>query len=168
MQILRTIKQALLSLWNRKHQTQSFPFSNPPTQVQPHQPETPIRTQFFTREAIQMWKAKLENVMKVSQPHLNPKLSVADLAHLLQTDPLTTSRIIHEGFQLSFYDFINTYRLEHLVQLSRDENYQHHTILSLAYEAGFNAKSTFYKVCKKLKNMTPVAYLKLVNENVDN
>ncbi|OJJ14703.1 hypothetical protein BKI52_41435 [marine bacterium AO1-C] len=136
-------------------------------------PKVPLETQqklsftkqYFNPKELLAWKVKLEEVMIDSKPYLNPTLTLADLATILQTDNLTTSRIIHEGFQLCFYDFINTYRIEHFVQLSKSENYQYYTTLGLAYEAGFNAKSTFYKVFKKLKNTTPAMYLKLIHEN---
>ena len=125
---------------------------------------TPVK-EYFTQEELQVWTTKLEEIMRSSKPYLNPTLTLDDLSQMLDTDKLMTSRIIHEGFQMGFYDFINTYRVDYFVQLSQDKKYQHYTTLALAYEAGFNAKSTFHKVFKKLKNMTPTAYLKSIKES---
>ncbi len=111
-------------------------------------------------EELQLWKSKLEEIMIISKPFLNPALTLDDLAEAMQTDKLLTSRVIREGFQVHFYDFVNSYRVEHFVELSKNKKYQHYTTLALAYEAGFNAKSTFHKVFKKLKKTTPTAYLK--------
>jgi len=124
---------------------------------------SPIK-EYFTPEELQTWTTKLEEIMVSSKPYLNPKLTLNDLAQMLGADKLMTSRIIHEGFQLGFYDFINTYRIDYFIQLSQDKKYQHYTSLALAFEAGFNAKSTFHKVFKKIKNMTPSAYLKSLSE----
>ncbi|OJJ14198.1 hypothetical protein BKI52_43795 [marine bacterium AO1-C] len=105
------------------------------------------------------WKNQLTQVMQTEQPYLNPKLTLADLAELMELDKLLVSRIIHEGFALNFHDYINTYRIDHFVELSQNEAFQHYTLLALAYEVGFNAKSTFHKAFKRLKNTSPKAYL---------
>jgi len=121
--------------------------------------------QHFSKDELQIWKTKLEKVMTSSQLYLIPGLTLSDIAKLMEVDNLMVSRVIHEGFQLNFNEFVNAYRIDHFIQLSQDKNYQHYTILALAYEAGFNAKSTFHKVFKKVKNMTPTAYLKLLDES---
>lgn len=131
-------------------------------------PSLPVTIKKPTKKAIkqpdlQTWKNKLEQVMETSQLYLNPELTLSDLAQEMQMDKVLTSRVIHEGFELNFYDFINTYRIEHFVKLSQDKNYQHYTSLALAYESGFNAKSTFHKVFKRIKAATPTAYLKSLN-----
>ena len=59
-----------------------------------------------------------------SQPHLEPKLSLHELAELMELEKTTLSRVIHEGFELNFYDFINTYRVEHFITLSQNDKYQ--------------------------------------------
>ncbi|OJJ21791.1 hypothetical protein BKI52_14920 [marine bacterium AO1-C] len=136
----------------------------PPTIPLMTKTSSPSSKEYFIGEALQTWKTKLENIMAAEKPFLNPKLTLEELAETLGTDKLMTSRIIYEGFQLRFYDFVNTYRIEHFVQLSQDEQYQHYSTLGLAYEAGFNAKSTFHKAFKKIKNMPPTAYLKLIDK----
>jgi len=109
-------------------------------------------------KALKNWKHQLTQLMETKQPYLQPKLSLEDLATLMNLDKSTLSRVINEGFQMNFYDFINTYRVEHFIVLSQDSKYQHYTLLGLAYESGFNAKSTFHKAFKKIKNTTPGAY----------
>ena len=141
------------------HQT-----SNPDISI-PAQPVPEPAKQLFSEEELQAWKIKLEEVMTCSKLYLNPTLALEDIAKAMEADKVMASRVIREGFQLNFYDFVNTYRVEHFIQLSQDKQYAHYTSLALAYEAGFNAKSTFHKVFKRIKNMTPTAYLKLMNEN---
>lgn len=122
-------------------------------------PKREVPKKELNNEELMQWKARLTHLMQHEKPYLNPKLTLADLGELLDMDKLLVSRVINEGFQLNFYDYINTYRIEHFVELSQNEKYQHYTLLALGYEVGFNAKSTFHKAFKRLKNSSPKAYL---------
>ncbi|MGJ1265374.1 helix-turn-helix domain-containing protein [Sphingobacterium spiritivorum] len=66
--------------------------------------------------------------------------------------------------QSTFYEFINTYRIDyfrsHISKVISEET----TILVLAYESGFNSKSTFNKYFKKIVGMSPTDY---VREQID-
>ncbi|MEM6318074.1 MAG: helix-turn-helix domain-containing protein [Bacteroidota bacterium] len=57
-------------------------------------------------------------------------------------------------------DFINRYRVQEVQAKLVDSKFDHYTILGIAQEAGFNAKSTFYTAFKKVTGMTPSAYRK--------
>lgn len=121
--------------------------------------KTPSAKKIIASEDLKIWKTQLITVMDQQKPYLNPKLTLGDLAGLMTLEKVLVSRVIHEGFGQNFYDFVNTYRIEHFVRLSQDKAYQHYTSLALAYEVGFNAKSTFHQAFKKIKNTTPKAYL---------
>ena len=112
----------------------------------------------ITKKELKVWKRQLIQLMNKEQPYLQSKLSLEDLATLMHSDKPTLTRVIHEGFQMNFYDFVNSYRIEHFIVLTQNNEYQHYTMLGLAYESGFHAKSTFHKAFKKIKNTTPGAY----------
>jgi len=126
---------------------------------------TPPPKQYLNEEELHACKIRLQETMIADKLYLNPCLTLDDIAKAIEVDKVMASRVINEGFQQNFYDFVNTYRIEHFIQLSQDKQYAHYTKLALAYEAGFNAKSTFHKVFKKIKDMTPTAYLKLMSDN---
>ncbi|OJJ20206.1 hypothetical protein BKI52_17200 [marine bacterium AO1-C] len=107
---------------------------------------------------LKIWKHQLTQLMDKEQPYLQSKLSLEDLATLMNLDKSTLSRVINEGFKMNFYDFVNSYRIEHFIALTQNSKYQHYTLLGVAYESGFHAKSTFHKAFKKIKNTTPGAY----------
>ncbi|HAS47184.1 MAG TPA: hypothetical protein DCS93_42265 [Microscillaceae bacterium] len=107
---------------------------------------------------LKIWKHQLMQLMEKEKPYLRPRLSLEDLATLMDLDKSTLSKVIHEGFKLNFYDFVNSYRVEYFITLTQNSKYQHYTLLGLAYESGFHAKSTFHKAFKKIKNTTPGAY----------
>ncbi|MEO0527365.1 MAG: helix-turn-helix domain-containing protein, partial [Bacteroidota bacterium] len=62
-----------------------------------------------------------------------------------------------------FYDFINRYRVSDFVEKLKNKEHHEHTLLSLAYDVGFNSKTTFNKAFKKTMDHTPTAYLNKLN-----
>jgi AraC-like DNA-binding protein len=55
---------------------------------------------------------RLKKYMKSSQPHLNPELTLAQLAAGLGISGHVLSQVINEKFGVNFFDFINDYRVE--------------------------------------------------------
>nr|WP_271711474.1 helix-turn-helix domain-containing protein [Marinigracilibium pacificum] len=65
------------------------------------------------------------------------------------------STILNQKMNTSFYDFINTARVEEVKRKINDSNHSHLTILGIALESGFNSKSSFNAIFKKYTGMTP-------------
>ncbi|MFK7979943.1 MAG: helix-turn-helix domain-containing protein [Saprospiraceae bacterium] len=103
---------------------------------------------------------KLEGYMVVHKPHLEPELTLAQLSKQIKIPTHYLSQVINEKLACNFLDFVNRYRIEDAKQKLTDAKYSHYTIISIAYEAGFNAKSTFYAAFKKQTGMTPSQYRK--------
>lgn len=103
---------------------------------------------------------KLQSYMIQNKPHLEPELTLAQLSEQIKIPNHYLSQVINEKLNINFLDFINKYRVEEAKEKLTDPKLSHYTILSIAYEAGFNAKSTFYAVFKKYTGMTPSQYRK--------
>ncbi|ELR72573.1 hypothetical protein C900_01247 [Fulvivirga imtechensis AK7] len=103
---------------------------------------------------------QVEQLMEKEKPYLNEGLSLQELADLLEINIHQLSRVINEGFDMNFFDYINTYRIEEFIAKVSDPVNDHKTYLSLAYEAGFNSKSTFNRAFKKVKNQSPREFFK--------
>ncbi|MEM6376951.1 MAG: helix-turn-helix domain-containing protein [Bacteroidota bacterium] len=88
------------------------------------------------------------------------ELSLQELALGLDILPNHLSQIINEKSGQNFYDFVNAYRLEEFKRLVKDPQNKAFTLLALAYEAGFNSKSSFNRYFKKQVGQTPSAYVK--------
>jgi AraC-like DNA-binding protein len=102
---------------------------------------------------------KLNKLMQEKKIYTESKLSLSELAKQLDTLPNYLSQVINEKEGKSFYDYINTLRIEEFKRLiSKPEN-QKYTIESLSYECGFNSKSSFNKNFKKATVQSPSAYL---------
>jgi len=70
------------------------------------------------------------------------------------------SQIINENLHLSFFDFINSYRIKEAGKRLVSSDYQKYTILAIAMNVGFNSKSAFNMAFKKFTNKTPSEYKK--------
>ncbi|HYE54815.1 MAG TPA: AraC family transcriptional regulator [Chitinophagaceae bacterium] len=102
----------------------------------------------------------LERQMATSKPYLEPDLTIDRLANLAGTNRHHLSQVLNEKLGLSFYDYVNTYRVNEAKLLLTDPSRARHKIASIAYDAGFNSLSTFNDVFRKWTSQTPSAYRK--------
>jgi len=104
----------------------------------------------------------LRRVMLEQKPHLQPRLTLQDLAEICEMPPHQLSRLINDALGQHFFDFVNGYRVQTFQELVLDSEKQTFTLLALAHEAGFNSKSTFNAIFKKVTGTTPSAYARKV------
>jgi AraC-like DNA-binding protein len=101
---------------------------------------------------------KVKSLMQSEQPYLKSELDLPALAAMVGVSTHKLSQVINKYLNKNFFDFVNEYRIEKVKELLSDPRYNHFKIMSLAYESGFNTKSTFYNLFKKLENITPSEY----------
>jgi len=101
---------------------------------------------------------KLLQLMKEEELYKRSELSIGDLAEKLNIHPNYLSQIINEREGKNFYDFVNTFRLEEFKRLIAFPKNQQLTLLSLAFDCGFNSKSSFNRFFKKATGQTPSEY----------
>ncbi len=111
---------------------------------------------------IAAWHSRIPQYMADKKPFLDAKLSLHQLAEQLTISPHTLSRIINTGYEKNFSDFVNHYRVEEFKRLLKETDATNWTLLAIAFEAGFNSKTTFNTVFKKTTGMTPDAYRKQI------
>lgn len=97
-------------------------------------------------------------VIKEKKLWLFPELTQKDLAKEVQMSPHMLSHLLNEYKQENFFDFINSYRLEYFIDISKDSKYQGLSIQGKALEAGFRSKTTFNSFFKRKMGMTPTEY----------
>ncbi len=105
---------------------------------------------------------RLLEYMKNEKPYLESKLSLKQLADQIDLTTNHLSQIINEILGKNFFDFINEYRVEEVKYCMADPNFRNFTLLAIAYECGFNSKSSFNNIFKKYTNLTPSEYLKTI------
>lgn len=103
---------------------------------------------------------QLEVLMQDAKPYLNPGLSLSELARQVGLPSHQLSKVINDGFQKNFFDYVNGYRIEAFKRQIREGAHNERTILSLALEAGFNSKTAFNRAFKKHTGQTPREFLK--------
>jgi AraC-like DNA-binding protein len=106
------------------------------------------------------WKAKVEQLMKVEREFENPDLTLSDVSQILDVNPKKMSQIINHGFKMNFNDFVNYYRTEAVIEKFKSGEHNLQNFLEIAFECGFNSKSTFNRAFKKQTLLTPKEYLK--------
>ena len=100
-------------------------------------------------------REKLLALMQVAQPWLEPELTLTELAQRLRTNAGFLSKVINTGCGQNFNDFVNTYRVAEARRKLADRRFAHYSLVGVALESGFNSKSTFNRVFKKLLGHAP-------------
>jgi AraC-like DNA-binding protein len=113
----------------------------------------------LSEEDLYKWKNKVIKYFDVEKPYLNPELTLSDLAEKLKTNTSVLSQVINTGFNKNFNDFVNEYRVASFKQKINTPQYSHYTMLAVAYDCGFNSKTTFNRAFKKLTNTMPSEFL---------
>jgi len=121
-----------------------------------------------TEEEVGKIHEALINLMQGKQLYKEPELTLGDLAKELQVHPSILSQVINSQEQMSFYDYINTQRVAAFKQILQQPESRQFTLLSLAFECGFNSKSSFNRNFRKMMQCSPTDYLKLNNIYIAN
>lgn len=112
----------------------------------------------FSSTDLDRLKLELEHIMDEQKPFLNQKLLKADLAKSMGISKPELARLLNERIGMSFFEFVNYYRIHEFVRLSALESAREYSFFGLAQEAGFNSKATFNKSFKKIMGCTPTQY----------
>lgn len=98
---------------------------------------------------------RLTALIQQEKPFENPDLTLTELAKTLDVHPNYLSQVINEKAQKNFYNYINTLRIEEFLRLAAQPENKRFTLLALAFDCGFNSKSTFNKYFKTHTGKTP-------------
>ena len=115
----------------------------------------PAATALGLAPELHPWRARLLSLMAEERPWLEPELTLAELALRLRTNTSLVSHVINTGCGQNFNDFVNRYRVAEAERKLQDPRLGHYSLVGIALESGFNSKSTFNRVFKKLTGRTP-------------
>ena len=115
-------------------------------------------------EQVQNIAASLQKLMTEEQLFLDGEISLKVLSEKLELPSNHVSQVINQHFQKNFHDFINGYRLAAFQERIAQQAHEDYTILTIAYDCGFNSKATFNKFFKKELGVSPSSYIRANSE----
>ncbi|MBM7069767.1 AraC family transcriptional regulator [Actibacterium sp. 188UL27-1] len=103
---------------------------------------------------------KLRAAMEIDHLYRDPDLSLWSLARHIGASPNHISQTLNVTLGETFFDFVNGYRIAEAMQMlvQTDE-----TVLTITYDVGFNARSSFYTAFKRVTGQTPTGYRKTLS-----
>ncbi|GIM51977.1 transcriptional regulator [Capnocytophaga cynodegmi] len=106
---------------------------------------------------------QLLTIMDSEKLYLEPKLTLGQLAEQVGVSTNNLSQVINQYEEKNFYDFVNSYRIKEFIQRTNDPKNKNLNILAIAFDSGFNSKSSFNQVFKKFTGETPSEFIKSRN-----
>lgn len=89
----------------------------------------------------------------------NPELKISDVSLLLKTNRTYVSKVVNEELNTNFCDLVNSYRVNYAEELlCSPEQASSLSIAEIAEMSGFSSESSFYRVFKNKKGISPGVY----------
>ena len=105
-------------------------------------------------------KEKLEKLFDIDQVFKKQNLSLRETASLLETTDKKLSYYINTELNTTFYEYVNSYRIQHFKKSISNGTSKNLTLLAIAFDSGFNSKATFNRVFKQQEGITPLQFKK--------
>lgn len=115
------------------------------------------------KEEAEKHSKTLQEYFSSDKPFLNGKLSLSEVSDYMDISVNHLSQVINEQLGMSFFDFVNSYRVEEVKARLSDSKYENYTLLGIAFDSGFNSKSSFNSIFKKFTGFTPSQFASRIN-----
>jgi AraC-like DNA-binding protein len=98
---------------------------------------------------------RLLSCMETAKPYLDRDLTIHDLAQQTGIPRHHITQVLNEKHKKNFFTFINEFRVKEVISRFADPKNNNFTILAIAYDSGFNSKTTFNSIFKSITGKTP-------------
>jgi len=132
-------------------------------QVSGEYSDTPIKkyvSNTMTRSEARDIACRVDEVMNKQKPYLQSDLKVAMLAEMVGISSHKLSQFFSQHKDVSFYDYVNKYRVEEFKRMVREDNVGNYTLSAMAEKAGFSSRASFFRYFKNIEGISPGEYLK--------
>ena len=136
---------ALLSIFDILANNLDYDLLASPNFVQNFQYESPGRFQTITAYILQ---------------NFNEEITLPEAAAVANMGLTAFCNYFKNQFRVTFVEYVNTVRIGHACKLIAENNMN---IVEISYECGFNSLANFNRQFKKLKNISPSDYRRLLN-----
>lgn len=147
--------QKALSQKVLKQSEKGLPLASQPRAGQP-------RVALLSAEKMQSIASKLERAMTDDKLFLQDNLSLNKLSESIEESENHISETLSQFLHTKFFQFVNSFRIEAAKIALQDSD---KLITNIAFDVGFNSKSTFNTAFKKIVGNSPSAYRSLLLEN---
>ena len=107
------------------------------------------------RQILEELTERLHALMVVNKVYKESTLTLNALAEKLDTKAYLITKAMNDIIHKSFTDYVNEHRVSEVQRLIKEPENNKYTLLSLAYQAGFNSKSSFNRAVKKHLGISP-------------
>lgn len=121
----------------------------------PEEEETPVETTYLQEHLEKLQKYPLKEEI-----FLNSNLTLEKLSQDLDIQKHHLSQCFTLGLNTSFYEYVANFRIRYAMEQIKAGNAL--TLESLAYECGFNSKTSFTKYFKEYTGMLPSEFRKKI------
>ncbi|WP_157593661.1 helix-turn-helix domain-containing protein [Pontibacter actiniarum] len=112
----------------------------------------------LSESMMQSLQLRLEQEMQYEKAFLENELSLPVLAQKVGVSAHELSYLINQVYGENFYAFVNRHRVEEAKRLLSSPEADKLNMLGIAYQAGFNSKTTFNTAFKKHTGLSPTEY----------
>lgn len=105
----------------------------------------------------------LTKLMQLEKPYLDDHLSLADVAEHLHISPRRLSHFMRREFNCNFPEYINRLRVEEVKTMMANPFYKDTPVVDIGLQAGFNSRSSFNLMFKRLTGEAPTVYWRRIN-----
>ena len=103
-------------------------------------------------------ETKMMKLLQEEKLYLEAHFTMSDLIQWMSTNKTYLSEVIARSEYGSFYQLVNTLRIEHACQLLSEDS--HLKMEQVAFSSGFSSGSAFSQVFKRIKGVSPSEYLR--------
>lgn len=107
----------------------------------------------FKKDKIQDHISKLDQLMQGDKVFLDNVIRLSDLATMMNMSKHHLSQLLNEHYKITFYDFINQFRVDEAKRIIK--LHPEYKLLQVAFDSGFNNKTSFVNAFKKFERSTP-------------
>lgn len=102
----------------------------------------------------------ITKLMQEEKLWLNPEVNLKEISQHSEIQQHYITQVLNEQLNKNLYTFVNEFRTNEVIRLFNDKKYNNWSIIAIAFESGFNSKSSFNTFFKKFTGKTPSEYRK--------
>ena len=112
----------------------------------------------LTDKQAEKYLQKLLDYMQSKKPYLDRDLTIHDVSQSIGIQRHHITQVLNDKYGRNFFTFINEYRVKEFISRIKDPENSQYTLLAIAFDSGFNSKSTFNTIFKSMTGLTPTQF----------